>query len=174
MQSFSASFEQRVENEYGQALEESQGIIHLKRPRALLWQTYAPFPLIVSTNETSVLVYDQDLAQVTELNIDEVLTSTPAGIILTAGEGLGDAFEVAEVGARSEGDFTYTLMPLADDAEFMRIDMTLDDLGLLFLKVEDALGNRTSVSFHDRRVNEVIADEVFDTSYPEGIDWVLR
>ena len=174
MQSFSARFEQRVENEFGQALEDSSGMLHLRRPQAFLWQTYAPFPLIVSTSDTSVLVYDQDLAQVTELELDQVLAGTPAGIILTAGERLAGAFHVVESDASNPADIAFALTPVDDAAEFMRVEMVFDALGLLALDIEDALGNTTRVEFRDRRMNQSIADEVFEVDYPEGIDWVKR
>jgi len=172
MHSFSASFYQRVENEFGNILEESEGTFHLQRPRALLWQTYAPFPVIVSTTDTHVRIYDQDLAQVTEMNLDEVLASTPAGIILTAGAQMTEMFEVTAHGMR-EGS-TYSLRPLVDDAEFMRVDMVFDHVGLAQLDIEDALGSRTKVRFDDRRVNEPIADEAFAVIYPDGVDWVRQ
>lgn len=169
MQSFAASFEQRIENEFGQVLEESSGMLHLRRPRDLVWQTHAPFPLIVSTSETSVFIYDQDLAQVTELGLDEVLVGTPAGIILTAGDQLETTFEVIESGAS-----TYSLIPLDEDAEFMRVDMAFDSVGLVALTVEDSLANRTSVRFSDRSTNEPIADDVFEVNFPDGVDRVKR
>ncbi|MCY4198921.1 MAG: outer-membrane lipoprotein carrier protein LolA [Gammaproteobacteria bacterium] len=172
MHSFSASFHQRVENEFGSMLEESEGIFHLQRPRALLWQTYAPFPVVVSTTDTHVRIYDQDLAQVTEMRLDELLAGTPAGIILTAGEQMTEMFEVTQRGVRDAS--AYTLTPAADDAEFVRVDMVFDHVGLAELDIEDALGNRTKVRFDDRRVNEPIADEAFEVIYPDGVDWLRQ
>ncbi len=172
MHSFSASFHQRVENEFGSMLEESEGTFQMRRPRALLWQTYAPFPVVVSTTDMHVRIYDQDLAQVTEMRLDDVLASTPAGIILTAGEQMTEMFEVTQRGVRDAS--VYTLTPAVDDAEFVRVDMVFDHVGLAELDIEDALGNRTKVRFDGRRVNEPIADEAFEVVYPDGVDWVRQ
>ncbi len=176
MQSFSASFNQRVENEFGDVLEESTGVFHFDRPRALLWQTYAPFPVIVSTTDTDVRVYDQDLAQVTEMSLDEVLASTPASIILAADENMGEAFDVKEIFSPGQREYRweYILTPKFDDAEFTRIRMLFDDVAFTALEIDDALSNHTSISFHDRRINEPLADEVFDVTYPDGVDWVRQ
>ena len=45
MQSFSASFNQRVEAENGQILENSEGVLHLRRPDRFFWQTFEPFSI---------------------------------------------------------------------------------------------------------------------------------
>lgn len=174
MQSFSASFDQRVEAENGQILETSQGVLRLRRPHRFFWQTFEPFPLIVYTDETSVYVYEQDLAQVTARNLEEVLDSTPAGVILTGGERLAEKFTVAERRVPEEGAEVYSLMPIEEDAEFLRIDLFFDARALQALYVEDALGNRSSVHFSERRLNEPIADEGFEVTYPEGVDWIAQ
>ncbi len=174
MQSFSASFEQRVEAENGQILETSQGVLRLRHPDRFFWQTFEPFPLIVYTDETSVYIYEQDLAQVTARNLEEVLDSTPAGLILTGGEGLADKFKVTETLMPEEGVEGYSLMPIHEDAEFLRVDLIFDAQALEALHVEDALGNRSFVHFSGRRLNETIADEGFEVTYPEGVDWIRQ
>ena len=174
MQSFSASFNQRVEAENGQILENSEGVLHLRRPVRFFWQTFEPFPLIVYTDDTSVYLYEQDLAQVTERDLEEVLDSTPAGVILTGGSRLAEQFEVVETPRPEEDVHVYSLLPLAEDAEFLRVDLMFDQLALEGLYVEDVLGNRSFVQFSDRRLNEPIADEHFEVDYPEGIDWVRQ
>lgn len=174
MQSFSASFHQRVEAESGQILETSEGVLRLRRPDRFFWQTFEPFPLIVYTDETSVYLYEQDLAQVTERDLEGMLNSTPAGVILTGGNRLAEQFEVLETLQSEDGVRVYSLSPLAEDAEFLRIELTFDESALESLFVEDILGNKSYVHFRERRLNQPIADERFEVAYPEGIDWVRQ
>lgn len=174
MQSFSASFDQRVEAESGQILETSEGVLHLRRPDRFFWQTFEPFPLIVYTDEESVYLYEQDLAQVTERDLQEVLNSTPAGVILTGGDRLAEQFDVVETLRPEEDVQVYSLLPFAEDAEFRRVDLIFDQSALQALFVEDVLGNKSFVHFTDRRLNEPIADKRFEVAYPEGVDWVRQ
>ena len=94
------------------------------------------------TDDTSVYLYEQDLAQVTERDLEEVLSSTPAGVILTGGSRLAEQFEVVETPRPEEVVQVYSLLPLAEDAEFLRVDLMFDQLALEGLYVEDVLGNR--------------------------------
>lgn len=174
MQTFSATLAEQIVNETGDILRNSQGEIFIERPHKLLWQTFEPFPITVLAKDESVYIYDQDLAQVTELELEEVLGTTPAGIILTAGESLGEEFLVSEAFLRDQEGQVYSLQPLAEDAEFSRMDISFDEIGLRGLFVEDVLGQTTYVSFRDRETNVDIDDARFEIEFPEGIDWVKR
>lgn len=172
--SFSASFSQQVQSETGDILESSPGELSFKRPDKFLWKTFEPFPLIILANGDSVYMYDQDLAQVTEFELQEVLNTTPAGIILNAGEGLEAQFLVQQAEHQDGETHVFSLMPRTDDAEFLRADLAFDGSGLQALYVEDALGQQTYVVFADRTANGEIADSHFEIKFPEGVDWVKR
>lgn len=174
LKTYSASFSQQVLSETGDILENSPGELSFKRPHKFLWQTFEPFPLIILANSESVYLYDRDLAQVTEFELEEVLNTTPAGIILNAGERLDEQFLVQEALDREGETHVYSLIPLAEDVEFLRADIAFDDSGLQGLYVEDALGQKTYVAFADRTANGEIADSRFEVEFPEGVDWVKR
>lgn len=174
IRSFSAKFDQRVEAENGQVLEASEGVLHLRTPDSFFWQTFDPFPLIVYTDDSSVYVYEQDLAQVTVRDLKEVLNSTPAGVILTGGDHLDKQFDVVATPGQEGNVQEYSLFPTAENAEFLRIDLIFDQSALKGLTVEDILGNTSHIHFSDRLLNEPIQDKRFEVTYPQGVDWVRQ
>ncbi len=174
MNSFSASFEQRLEADTGQILEVSSGVLHVRRPHRFFWQTFEPFPLVVFTDETAIHVYEPDIAQVTERTLDEALHSTPGGIILSGGEQLAERFDISAVRLPEGEGVRYTLMPLGEEAEFLSVELDFDELGLVGLTLEDAIGNTAYVVFSDRSFNEFIADERFEVELPPGVERVSR
>ena len=76
-----AAFGQQIVDSNNQILNESTGRLALQRPN-FRWQVDAPFAQVILVQGAKVQIYDPDLEQVTERDLDVGSGTTPLTILL--------------------------------------------------------------------------------------------
>ncbi|SDN59314.1 outer membrane lipoprotein chaperone LolA [Vreelandella arcis] len=171
LESYQATFEQRILDGSGDHLQEARGEMWLARPGMLRWEVEAPYSQTVVSNGDSVYLYDPDLEQVTVQALDDRVTHTPA--LLLSGR-VSELTESYEVDYEQDGsDDVFTLVPNSPDTLFEQLSMTFDGDMLTELWMTDSTGQRTAIVFSDPVRNEQIPDERFEFDIPDGVD-VIR
>jgi len=158
-------------DEEGAVLQEAAGRFWLDRPERFRWEYERPYSQIIVSDGEAFRFYDVDLAQVTVRPVGKTLRATPA-VLLAGGAALNEAFEVADAGAEDGLDWV-ALVPRADDSDFRRIRIGLDDDGLVRrMRLHDQLGQTTRVTFDNIEINDAFADDRFTLDLPEGVEIV--
>lgn len=164
-------FDQRVYDSRGQVTEHSTGTIALKAPRQFRWEYVEPFPQLIVADGNNVWIYDPDLEQVSV----RVQSFEEQGSPLTAlidREELDRQFDVTE-GSSEDALHWLILSPKADDAQFSQARLGFDDnAGLARMELDDALGQRTVVSFTGWERNPAFTGAEFRFTPPPGVDVV--
>lgn len=171
LKSLSAGFVQSLYDTDGNEIQESSGVVVLKRPGKFRWDYRKPYHQLLVANGERFWIYDSELQQVTEKRTDEALATAPV-VLLSRGIPLADQFELKELGER-EGLSWVELLPKVKDSDFERIFLGLDADGLKVMELRDSFGQATQILFHSVELNIAASDDLFEFEPPEGAD-VIR
>ncbi|RUR33552.1 outer membrane lipoprotein chaperone LolA [Vreelandella nanhaiensis] len=171
LESYQATFEQKILDGSGERLQSATGEMWLSRPGMLRWEVEAPYSQVVVSDGSDIYLYDPDLEQVTVQPMDDRVTHTPA--LLLSGN-IGDLTSSYDVVYNHEnGEDVFTLIPSSADTLFEELNMVFDNDTLTQLWMMDSTGQRTLITFSDITQNGSINRSLFNFDIPEGTD-VIR
>ena len=93
----SADITQLIVQSDGGVLEESEILLHVKRPNGFYWETVSPFPEILVTNGTTLWNYQPDLEQVIIEDWDPDQTELAAQLLYGRTDSLIDEYYVVAI-----------------------------------------------------------------------------
>lgn len=174
MQSYAADFEQVVIGADGEALQTVAGAMHVQRPGRFRWEALPPHPQLIVTQGTDLYVFDQDLEQVTVQPVDELLSDSPAQLLVSDGTRLDALFAVRrEAVPEALDDAEAFVLEPKDDSSLYRTIRLEFAAGLLRrLDIADHLQQVTRIAFHNARLNPDLPPGLFRFEIPEGVDVV--
>ena len=162
-----ADFKQKLMDENGTELENASGVVYLHRPGKLRWDYQYPYQQTIVTDGELLWFYDKDLEQATVHDAASI-KNTPAAI-LGAYDEIETHFSVIEMGI-IEG-FNWTkLIPKDTDSQYQNIRLGFDKRKLVMMIMSDNLNQVTRIDFNEEKINEQLADDIFNFIPPEGID----
>lgn len=169
IETFEASFEQKLTDPSGEAIQTTRGRLVVKKPALFFWEVQPPYEQTVIANQDMLWVFDPDLEQVT-ISDREKLDNSPAQILSGDFSSLGDKYRV-QVG-HTQGHDVYTLEAQDSDVStFTTIIFTFDKKGLLqSMILVDKLKQQTAVELQEQKLNEPVNDALFDFVPPDGTD----
>jgi outer membrane lipoprotein carrier protein len=163
-----ADFTQKLADQSGRTIEESNGTLAIRRPNRFRWDYTAPNEQVIVADGTRVWLYDKDLEQVTVRKLDDTLSATPA--MLLSGEGkLDDNFNVVK--SEANGNVVWVILePKRKDTDFksVRLAFVGDALGSMVLS--DKLGQTTTLMFSKFERNPTLDPARFTFTPPPGAD----
>jgi len=133
LQSYQAHFEQAINNEIGETLEQSSGTFTIQRPNHFRWQK-GQEQLIVADG-AHVFTHDLDLEQVTIQNQSQLLSDSPALLLTSDAETINQSFNVKQFDEKSDS-VIFELKPKDQEGTFDYIRLTFKDnqiTGMLIL-----------------------------------------
>lgn len=169
LKTLKGTFEQTVLDKGGTQLQDANGTMVVARPNRFRWHTKKPFEQLVVSDGKQVWIYDADLEQVVIKPLANQVSKTPA---LLFGGNPGDidkSFRVEETdhdGSR----VTFSLKPKDKDPMFSVLEVTFDGRRPASMRLEDALGQKTTIDFNDLTINGSIPDDRFRFTPPKGAD----
>ncbi|WP_083651444.1 outer membrane lipoprotein chaperone LolA [Vreelandella massiliensis] len=171
LETYQATFEQRILDGSGERLQEANGEMWLSRPGLLRWEVEAPYAQTVVADGEDVYLYDPDLEQVTVQQVDDRVTHTPAMLLSGNVEDLAQSYDIFYEKENEEDVFT--LIPLSNETLFEELSLTFNGETLTELWMTDSTGQRTAIAFSDIQQNGSIDEERFTFDVPDGVD-VIR
>lgn len=172
LKSMQGRFEQVVLDQGGTRLQEASGDMTLARGNRFYWNTLLPYEQLAVSDGKTLWVYDADLEQVVERPMGAQVANTPALLFGGDPEKVTQAFSVEQ--SENNGDYaTFLLSPRADDPLFDVLEVRFQNGTPLSMRLEDALGQQTSIDFRDVVLNQVIPASRFQFVAPKGTD-VIR
>ena len=166
-----ASFVQYILDASGSRLQETHGHMILAQPNRFWWKTEDPFAQLLVSNGKHLWVYDEDLEQVTVQKLDPRTTATPALLLSGNSQDIGAQFDV-EMKRGTEGAAYYRLTPKDPESLYQTLRINFKNERLLGMQLEDALQQKTSLTFSNWVVNPKVDDALFEFVVPEGVDLV--
>jgi outer membrane lipoprotein carrier protein len=167
--SLQGDFTQVTTDQQGEVVEENTGTFAIKRPGLLRWHIAEPFEQLLVSNGETLWVYDPDLEQVTINTVDEQMQQNSALLLSSDLEKLQANYEAEEV--RTEGnEKVFALLPKDAGNSFERLELQFEGDQLTGWDLYTALGEKSTFTFEDLKVNEPVADELFKFDPPPGVD----
>ena len=171
--SWSADFEQTIDDGHGNVLRSAAGRLYLQRPGKFRWDYTKPSEQLVLADGKQIWFYDKDLAQANVRDMDASLASTPASLLSGSGS-VSTQFNVTAM-PPSVGLTWYQLVPKHADTDFqvVRIGFTKNgELASMFLA--DKLNQITQLTFSNSKRNDKFAPDLFTFVPPPGVDVIGR
>ena len=168
---FRATFEQRAFVKMVNRTEVAKGNVQIKKPGKMKWVYNSPDPQVLITNQKNLWLYTPEDEQVTRMPVENVYSSNTPALFL-AGQGiLTDTFDVVQVLTEKNG-FTVVFTPKEVESNLSRLILRANksNYQITGATVYDKLGNKTDIRFRDIRINEEIAESVFDFKIPTGVE----
>ena len=166
---FSGTFVQYSVDQKGARIQESKGELKADRSGLFYWHTTEPLEQTVVSNGIEVTVYDPDLDQATIQAVGQQAQTTPA--ILFSGDTatIGENF-IVEIKNQVAQTVQYALKPKNKESLFERLVVRFEGDNLQELRITDALGQESTMSFIQTQINPVFSADTFTINLPKGTD----
>src|ERR1700689_4027295 len=170
--SWSADFEQTIDDGHGNVLRSAAGRLYLQRPGRFRWDYSQPSEQLILADGKQIWFYDKDRAQDNVRDMDSSLASTPASL-LSGSASVSTQFNVTAM-PPSAGLQWFQLVPKHADTDFqlVRIGFNKGELRSMFLA--DKLNQITQLTFSNSKRNDKLAPDLFSFVPPPGVDVIGR
>ena len=170
--SWTADFEQTIDDGHGNVLRSAAGRLYLQRPGKFRWDYSQPSEQLVLADGKQIWFYDKDLAQANVRDMDTSLASTPASLL--SGNGSVSAqFNVTAL-PRNAGLQWFQLVPKHADTDFQLVRIGFDKGELRSMFLADKLNQITQLTFSNSKRNLPLAPDLFSFTPPPGVDVIGR
>jgi len=169
---FSGEFIQYSLDQKGVRIQESRGLLKAERSGKFFWSTEEPLEQLVVSNGNVVTVYDPDLEQATIQKMDVNAQTTPAIIFSGDPQKIGELFSV-ELRTFNANISQFLLTPKTKESLFDILRVRFEGKHLKELRITDALGQESTMSFVHSEINLEFPKSTFVVFLPEGTD-VIR
>jgi len=173
LHSLSGGFQQTVQDQGGNRLQNASGEMTVARGNRFYWHTSQPYDQVVVSDGKQVWVYDKDLQQVVIKSLSTDLGKTPALLFGGNPAAVAKAFTIKELDRR-HGEVTFRLEPKAKDPLFDTLDVTFKGQLPLSMRLQDALGQITVIDFQHLTLNATPAAGRFHFDPPQGTDIIRQ
>lgn len=166
-QSFSASFKQKLESEYGELLQQSAGKLSMQRPGKFRWDYTEPYPQNIISNGEKIWMYDSELEQVNVRPYEQV-QSSPVNL-LDNREKLEVAFSIVAMPSQEQQNWV-KLIPKQPDSDFKVMLVGLQNGKIKTMRFLDNFNQQTEISFDKLIINPVFKEDTFIFKVPQDAD----
>lgn len=166
IETFQASFSQVAIAQSGATELSQSGRVLFDRSGKFLWEVSKPFEQYILVNEDTMRVYDPDLEQLTISTFDSDSQVSFASLILTSSTELLADFDI------EFEDNQYTLLPIKQGQDFVRLKIIFEDDSLGVIEILDHFNTVNQFKFTNVQTNKAIASEEFELDIPEDTEIV--
>lgn len=143
------------------------GTMQVKRPGQFRWETTSPSKQLIVANGKTVLIYDPDLEQVVRQKLDEQVGNTPALLLSGQTSSIMKSFRVTQPRAN---EAYFVLYPKTEDGVFESLGMRFSNNLPTQMILKDSLGQQTTISFNNVKLNPKLNSSAFNFVPPKGTD----
>ena len=167
-----AEINQLIVESDGGILEESQIIMHIKRPEGFYWETVTPFPELLVTNGKRLWNYQPDLEQVVIEDWNPDQSALAAQLLYGKTENLEEDYYIVAIDA--EQSQTFELKPKSPDNLYELITISFINSSLELIYIENSSGERTAWRFTSSDINPPLGEDLFEFIPPDGIEIIYN
>lgn len=162
------AFVQRSEDDTPIGSGLHKGHFLLQRPGRFRWSYELPERQTIIADGNRLMIYDQDLEQLTVKTLDTSMKNSPAGLLVTH-EPVDKLFDIKHLPADGDTDW-FELTPKTDTNGFRYTRIGLSNGQLRAMVIEDDFGQRTRFSFSEITRHPAIRADAFTIHPPPGTD----
>ena len=144
-----------------------KGSMTVQRPNNFRWETTSPSEQLIVASGSSLWIYDKDLQQATKQAVDSQVGNTPALLLSGDPNKIDSNFKITQP---YENKNYYVLYPKSDSASFNNLSISFSGGKPVMMVLNDTLGQTTSISFSNIKLNPKISSSQFKFTPPKGVD----
>jgi len=164
-----AEFHQVVLDEGLHLVEETVGLMWLKRPNLFRWEYFEPFAQTIVSNGETVWVYDQELEQATVRDYSDAVGESAAQI-LAGIDNLEQNYTIEDLGEQGALAWVAIFPKNEEESQFDSMRLAFDQDSLKNIEILDVLGNTTRLKLYDVILNSKFDANTFQFEVPSGVD----
>lgn len=164
LKDFHAQFNQKVVDDAGEVVLLGEGQLKLKRPNNIKWEQTSPDENLLVSNGDKTYYFDTFAEQVTILNSNKLIKSTPFVLLTSNDQSLWDNYTVSK---QSDG-FIITPKDL-ESAHVEQLKVIYDNEQLIAMNITDLSGQQSHYRFSDIKQNQGIDNKQFEFVMPKGV-----
>ncbi|MBI1196117.1 MAG: outer membrane lipoprotein chaperone LolA [Gammaproteobacteria bacterium] len=162
------NFVQRAEDDPRLSGGLHEGRFLLQRPGHFRWRYERPERQIIIADGDRLMIYDEDLEQLTIKALDSSARNSPAGLLVTH-EAVDKLFDIKRLPTEARIDW-FELIPKSGNSGFRYTRIGLSNGQLKAMIIEDEFGQRTRFSFAAVTRHPQIPADAFTVHPPPGTD----
>ena len=166
-----AEFHQLILDEGLHVVEETTGLMWMKRPDRFRWEYFEPFAQTIIGDGTDVWIYDPELQQTTVRHFSDVVNRSAAEI-LAGMDNVKEFYHVEDNGVQGEIAWVSLVPKDEDSGQFQSMHLGFDKRTLSVIQILENLGNTTRLQFYDSITNEQFDTATFQFEVPEDVDLI--
>jgi outer membrane lipoprotein carrier protein len=163
-------FSQVIISSSGSVKQRGFGQFAFSRPGKFRWEIIKPYPLLLLSNGTSVVSYDEDMGHAIQKPIGDAIDSTPVALLF-GNKNIEKLFNMSEQGVK-DGKEWLTIEPKSKDKLFDYARIGWKDGLPVILEIHDALGQVTQLELSHWRFDKPKTASFFEFEPPAGIDLI--
>ena len=143
------------------------GLMQVKRPGQFRWETTSPSKQLIVANGSTVWIYDPDLEQAVRQKMDEQVGNTPALLLSGQASSIMKSFKVTQPDSSRA---YFVLYPKNKDGVFESLGISFSNKAPSQMILKDSLGQKTTISFNNVKLNPTLNAGLFNFIPPKGTD----
>lgn len=163
-------FSQVVVSPSGTVKQRGTGEFTFSRPGKFRWEIKKPYPLLLLSNGTTVVSYDEDMGHATQKPIGNAMDSTPVALLFGS-KNVDKLFDLQDEGMK-DGKEWLVVRPKDKDNLFDYARIGWKDGLPVNLEIHDALGQVTQLELSNWNFSKQRPAEYFDFKAPAGVDLI--
>jgi outer membrane lipoprotein carrier protein len=169
--SFSASFKETVAR-VGAPPQDRSGTVYFHKPGRVRFEFSDPQPETIVSDGELLYDYDPGLNQVMETPLKNAIKTQAVAAFLLGVGNLDRDFTASRPASPADDGLTHLLLTPKRGGDVIEIGLEPRTLNIASLRLEDALGNITTITFSDIVLNAAIEISRFEFKPPAGADVV--
>jgi outer membrane lipoprotein carrier protein len=161
---FEASFSQKVIDVDGKAIMQGKGKVHLSHPSLIRWHALEPDENLLVSDGTTLWIYNIDLEQVTATSAKQAIDSTPFALLASHDDALWSNYKVTKVAD------AYVIAPIEQNGQVKQLSLYFKDQQFSQLVIEDLSQQKSEFTFSDSQSNKPLQSTLFTFTLPEGVE----
>lgn len=167
---FSANFKQVVSDADGNELQQQTGVLKVRRPNLIYWETLEPDETLVVSDGETLWFYNPFVEQVSAFNVSNAVANTPILLLSDTDESLWQDYNVTAKSSSDEGA-SYSIASLDENAQVKTLALSFNGDQLTSFTIEDATGQFSKFNLTDVSSDPLPELEQFNFTLPEGVDF---
>ncbi|WP_334119490.1 outer membrane lipoprotein chaperone LolA [Limnobacter sp.] len=163
-------FSQVVISPSGAVKQKGTGEFTFSRPGRFRWEIKKPYPLLLLSNGTTVVSYDEDMGHATQKPIGNAIDSTPVALLFGSKD-VDKLFDLKDEGMK-DGKEWLIIKPKDKDNLFDYARIGWKDGLPVSLEIHDALGQVTQLELTNWDFSKQRPASYFDFKAPAGVDLI--
>ncbi|MCL1077364.1 outer membrane lipoprotein carrier protein LolA [Parashewanella spongiae] len=168
-----SKFTQNVVDVNNKNIQQGSGIFSLAYPNQLYWHLTEPDESLIIANEKSVWLYNPFAEEVTILDLEQAVSTSPMTLLIHRDEATWSNYRVTKTEVTKgspKDDSCYSITPKFSDSTVVKVDACFNHNRLNKFAIFDSQGNISTFDLTEQRNLNEEERSIFNFVIPDNVD----